>query len=303
MAAEVSVPNVPKSTRRQRSIAPWPTSRPVCHAFIEGRRPGGTFAGLQLRACTPTMCRGFRYAGSFVQLRGPGLAHQHPEETSATLRETGILQNCRVSAFARRSILRYRALEAQGTPATIQRLGKETAPGGQAFRQGGYRCRTDVALATNLVLNLCNAFLCILLGCLLDYGIEARECGYVSRSRPSRALRTLLKACILGFGAQQVVSCRTGGQGVAAATVISNYVALAFGCHQIWRNLRRLPWLAEGSRHIQLDASAVFSPRKLAKLATLNVNILVRSACMMVIAPCLRCLSSRGEPALLTHTS
>ena len=33
--------------------------------------------------------------------------------------------------------------------------------------------RTDVALVTNLVLNLCNAFLCILLGRFLDYGIEA----------------------------------------------------------------------------------------------------------------------------------
>ncbi|CAE7902170.1 dinF, partial [Symbiodinium sp. KB8] len=119
--------------------------------------------------------------------------------------------------------------------------------------------RTDVALATNLVLNLCNAFLCILLGCLLDYGIE----------------------------------------GVATATVISNYVALAFGCYQIWWNLQRLPWLAEGSQHIQLEASAVFSSRKLAKLATLNVNILVRSVCMMVIVTDFTSLSGKlGSAAL-----
>ena len=103
-----------------------------------------------------------------------------------------------------------------------------------------------MALVANLVLNLCNACLCILLGCVLDYGIG----------------------------------------GVAAATVISNYVALAFGCYQIWRNLQQLPWLLgdlEGSPKV--DLALAFSPEKLAKLASLNMNILIRSICMMVIAP------------------
>ncbi|CAK9010491.1 unnamed protein product [Durusdinium trenchii] len=62
--------------------------------------------------------------------------------------------------------------------------------------------RTDIAMAQNVLLNLCNAVLCVVLGYVLDGGIV----------------------------------------GVAWATVLSNYLAFAFGVMQISRVAHTLPW-------------------------------------------------------------
>lgn len=120
--------------------------------------------------------------------------------------------------------------------------------------------RTDQALATNLVLNLCKAFLCILFGWGLDFGVA----------------------------------------GIGAATAIASYLALAFGIYQIWRVSQQLPWLTDDKRAI--DWALVFEKRKLVELASLNLNIFLRSICMMFIVTDFTSLSAKlGTTALAAN--
>eukprot|EP00438_Fugacium_kawagutii_P003677 Skav224247 [mRNA] locus=scaffold939:1478540:1479835:- [translate_table: standard] len=123
--------------------------------------------------------------------------------------------------------------------------------------------RTDLAMVANLILNLSNALLCICFGYVLDYGIA----------------------------------------GVAAATVMSNYMAFVFGISQIWRVSEQLPWLQGTSGPWpRIDWSLVFQAQRLLKLASLNCNVVLRSICIMAILTDFTSLSVRlGSSALAAN--
>ena len=118
--------------------------------------------------------------------------------------------------------------------------------------------RTDLALAANLILNVANALLCVSFGCILDFGIV----------------------------------------GVATATVLSNYLAFAFGILQIRHVSQQLPWMPF-PRPWTIDWSLVFQSKRLLKLASLNGNVVLRSICMMMIVTDFTSLSVKlGQNAL-----
>lgn len=112
--------------------------------------------------------------------------------------------------------------------------------------------RSDLALAANAALNVSNALLCVLLGHVLQQGIV----------------------------------------GVATATVLANYLALALGLFLILRTCRSFCWLANKQL---VSFREVFHREHLMTLASLrlgisqrntkecldhrNVNVLLRSIC------------------------
>mmetsp|Transcript_89315 Transcript_89315/g.251414 ORF Transcript_89315/g.251414 Transcript_89315/m.251414 type:complete len:467 (-) Transcript_89315:245-1645(-) len=103
--------------------------------------------------------------------------------------------------------------------------------------------RPGCALATNLVLNLSNALLCVLF------------------------------AWVLGFGVG----------GVGSATAIANYIALAFGALQVVRVSRQVQCVVEMPADKAITWSVVFDKRKLLELVHLNGNIFLRSLFLMVL--------------------
>ena len=72
-----------------------------------------------------------------------------------------------------------------------------------------------------------------------------------------------------------------GVQGVGIANAVANYVALLFGLCQILFISRQLKWVWEAQRELSL--TVICDPAKLANFATLNVNIFLRTVCLMCV--------------------
>ncbi|CAK9010489.1 unnamed protein product [Durusdinium trenchii] len=128
--------------------------------------------------------------------------------------------------------------------------------------------RTDIAMAQNVLLNLCNAVLCVVLGDLAVF----------------LPLSYVLDGGIVG---------------VAWATVLSNYLAFAFGVMQISRVAHTLPWV---KAPLAINWHLVFQPQRLLRLASLNGNVVLRSICMMTIVTDFTSLSAKlGSSALAAN--
>ena len=109
--------------------------------------------------------------------------------------------------------------------------------------------RSDLALAANAALNVSNALLCVLLGHVLQQGIV----------------------------------------GVATATVLANYLALALGLFLILRTCRSFSWLSKE----QLVCREVFHSKHLMPLASLRLNGICASDKGVV-----RCQECQRAPAV-----
>lgn len=116
--------------------------------------------------------------------------------------------------------------------------------------------RSGQAMAANLVLNISNALLCVLFGSHLQFGVA----------------------------------------GVAAATAVSQYIALFMGLLQICYVKRGVDWLNAAN----IDWDLVRDRKKVFKMATLNLNIFIRSICLTAILTDFTGLSAALGPAALS---